>query len=207
MCYGLFMENMGRQEENLAMRRRAITLDPISPTAEAALVSALTRVGRPDDAVRRLRAVLELEPGFPLALSGQGMAYLARGRYAEAIEAFEAAPRDGSLGYAYAIAGRTADARVVLRGLEEASRTRYVSPWEPALVHAGLGEQDAALTWLERAYATRAVKLCMLKTEPRFDRLRTVPSFRALLTRLKLDGATRQPRPRRRRRHRARAGA
>jgi TolB-like protein/DNA-binding winged helix-turn-helix (wHTH) protein/Tfp pilus assembly protein PilF len=186
MWYGLFLENMGRQEENLAMRRRAIVVDPLNPAAEAALGSALSHAGRLDEAIRQLQGVLELEPGFPQAQWYLGQAYVAAGRPEEAIRTFEAMGRSGSLGHAYGVAGREAEARAILRELEETSRTQYVSPYEPALVHVSLGEHDAALAWLERAFETRAVQLCQVKSDRRLAPLRGTARFRALLTRMQL---------------------
>jgi tetratricopeptide (TPR) repeat protein len=59
MWYGRFLENMGRLEENLAMRRRAIVIDPLNPAAEVGLGSALSHAGRLDEAIRQLEGVLD----------------------------------------------------------------------------------------------------------------------------------------------------
>jgi TolB-like protein/DNA-binding winged helix-turn-helix (wHTH) protein/Flp pilus assembly protein TadD len=186
MWYGLLLENTGRQDENLAMRRRAIALNPLSPAAGAALGSALAHAGRLPEAVRQLRSVLELEPTFGQAHSFLGLAHLMSGTVNEAIAEFELVARDGSLGHAYASAGRTAEARAVLTELREASRERYVSPYEFALVLIGLGDRNGALDWLERAYDTRAVKLSIVKIDPRFKALQQEARFRALLSRMNL---------------------
>src|ERR1700694_3806638 len=46
--------------------------------------------------------------------------------------------------------GADGRARGVLGALEEISRGRYLPPYATALVHAGLGEPDAAFAWLDR---------------------------------------------------------
>ena len=46
------------------------------------------------------------------------------------------------LGQAYAMADKTADAREMLRQLEQLSQKRYVSPYHMAYVYTGLGESD-----------------------------------------------------------------
>ncbi len=186
MWYGLLLENTGRQDENVAMRRRALTLNPLSPAAGAALGSALAHAGRLPDAVRQLRSVLELEPAFGQAHSFLGLAHLMSAGVHDAIAEFELAGRDGSLGHAYASVGRTAEARSVLSELRAASAERYVSPYEFALVLAGLGDKSGALDWLERAYQTRAIKLSMVKIDPRFKPLHQETRFRALLSRMNL---------------------
>jgi len=186
MWYGLLLENTGRQDDNVAMRRRALTLNPLSPAAGAALGSALAHAGRLPGAVRQLRSVLELEPAFGQAHSFLGLVHWTSGAFTEAIAEFELAGRDGSLAHAYASAGRTAEARALLRELREASRERYVSPYEFALVLVALGDRSGALDWLERAYETRAVKLSMVKVDPRFKPLHQESRFRALLSRMNL---------------------
>ena len=52
--------------------------------------------------------------------------------------------------------------------------------------YVGAGDRDAALTWLEKAYAERAQALTFLKIDPLFDPVRTEPRFAALLARIGL---------------------
>ena len=111
----------GGEPRDAPARSRAHSL---SPAAGVGLASALRCTGRHDEAIRQLQMVLELQPAFPQALWQLGMVHLAERRYADAIRAFEAVTRDGSLGYAYAVAGRKAEARAVLLrsrgGIEDA---------------------------------------------------------------------------------------
>ena len=44
----------------------------------------------------------------------------------------------------------------------------------------GLGKNDVAMDWLEKAYADRSNGLVFLKVEPELDPLRQNPRFRAL---------------------------
>ncbi len=53
-----------------------------------------------------------------------------------------------------------------------------------ALLHVGLGEQDQALTSLERAYQERSTVLAYLRIDPRLAPLRSLPRFQALVKRL-----------------------
>ena len=91
------------------------------------------------------------------------------------------------LGQAYALAGKTDEARDVLRRLEEMSRQRYVSPYHMAYVYTGLGEYDRAMDWLERAYEERAGAMFGIKGSFLFTPLRSHPRFRALLRKMNLD--------------------
>ena len=55
-----------------------------------------------------------------------------------------------------------------------------------AVVHAGLGEHERALDWLERAYGSKQMHTPFMAVEPRFRRLRGAPRFDALVRRLGL---------------------
>ena len=90
------------------------------------------------------------------------------------------------LGQAYAIAGRTRDARRVLRQLEGMARDRYVPPYHLAYVYTGLGEHDRAMDCLEQAFEERAGGIYGVKGSFLFENLRSHPRFRALLAKIRL---------------------
>jgi serine/threonine-protein kinase len=75
------------------------------------------------------------------------------------------------------------EAREVLNTLEAVSRERYVPPYATALVHAGLGEQDQALDWLDRAYDAHDVHLVLLPIDPKWDAFRLNTRFLSLIKR------------------------
>jgi tetratricopeptide (TPR) repeat protein len=89
------------------------------------------------------------------------------------------------LGCAYARIGDTAKAHKIIDQLAELSRTKYVSPYDIAIIYTGLGEKDLALEWLEKAYEERAVRLLELP-DPAFDTLRSDPRFQDLVKRIGL---------------------
>ena len=93
-----------------------------------------------------------------------------------------------ALGHAYAMAGERAKAEQILRALLERARTGYVSPFDIATLHAGLGDRSQTLDWLERAFEGRAPYLVYLNVDPRFDAFRDDPRFRALVRRIGLPG-------------------
>ncbi len=75
---------------------------------------------------------------------------------------------------------------MILNQLNALSKQRYVSPYDTALIHAGLRDKDRAFAWLERAYEERSVWLIFLKVEPSLDPLRSDPRFNDLLRRIGL---------------------
>jgi hypothetical protein len=66
----------------------------------------------------------------------------------------------------------------------EQSKKQYVSPFYVAIVYAGLGENEQALDWLEKAYKDRSNAIVFAKVDPQLDTLRSSPRFQSLLHRL-----------------------
>jgi len=86
-------------------------------------------------------------------------------------------------GYILATLGRTVEAREALHALSALARERYVPPYSFALVHAGLGDRDAAFDWLNRAFDARDVNLIFFTVDPKWDSFRADERFTALLER------------------------
>jgi hypothetical protein len=62
----------------------------------------------------------------------------------------------------------------------------YVSPGELAVLYAGLGDKEAALSSLEKAYAAHDLQMQFLKIDPHFDSLRSDPRFQDLMRKVGL---------------------
>ena len=141
--------------------------------------------------------LLELQPEYALAHANFGWAHMARGAVDEGVAAVEKAsalaPGNtmllGQLGHAYAVAGRTDQARDVLVRLNDFAATRYVSPYHLAYVYSGLGERDAAIDCLERAFDERAGGIYGMNGSFLFTGLRSHPRFKALLRKMNLEPA------------------
>jgi TolB-like protein/Flp pilus assembly protein TadD len=192
-----YLKAMGRFDEALREMRRALELDPVSLSINTGLGHVLYLSRQYDRAIEQYRAALALDPSFVQAHLWFGRPFLEKGMFDEAIAELRLAVElsNGStislavLGHAYASAGRAAEARELLRKLEERAKTTYLPSYWIALIYTGLSENAAALTWLERAADERSSWLVWIKVEPRFDRLRSDPQFEALLRRLGLAAA------------------
>src|SRR5437899_2161813 len=111
-------------------------------------------------AARTAARVIEFDPRAPRGHSTLGWAKLKMGQHAEGLAELEQAvaldPGNtlflAQLGQAFAEVGRVADARAVLRQLQQMTTQRDVSPYHLAYVYVGLGDQEAALDALERAF-------------------------------------------------------
>jgi DNA-binding winged helix-turn-helix (wHTH) protein/tetratricopeptide (TPR) repeat protein len=180
--YASFLNAMGRRDEAIKEGLRAEMLDPLTPVIAANLDSMLG-LERPGPSLERGHKILEMDPNFWLAHWSLGETLRATGRHSEAVEEYERATELGGrsafllsrLGTAYAVTGRTADARAVLRELDALALQHYVSPFTRVPILAALGEHDEAFAWLERAFDERStqlpflsVSLSALKSDPRF---------------------------------------
>jgi hypothetical protein len=71
-------------------------------------------------------------------------------------------------------------------GSFELSCHRYVTPPAVASVYMGLGDNDRAFAWLEKAYQERSNYLAYLNVFPGVDSLRADPRFQDLVRRIGL---------------------
>ena len=146
------------------------------------------------EAIEQFRKTIDMDPNFPLAHSSLGRAYVAKGMYREAIAEYEkySALTGGSsralaaLGNARARLGDRREALRVLEQLRAISKERYVPSHHFADVYIGLGDNDQAFAWLEKAYEERSSYLTYLKVDPAFDPLRSDPRFADLVRRVGL---------------------
>ena len=63
------------------------------------------------------------------------------------------------LGRAYALAGEKTKALAILDSLEAQTLQRYVSPFDFAVVYAGLSDRTPAFPWLEEACHQRVFRI------------------------------------------------
>jgi TolB-like protein/DNA-binding SARP family transcriptional activator/Tfp pilus assembly protein PilF len=191
--HATYLAYQERFDEALLELRHAERLDPHSAAIQTAGGTILYYAGRYDGAIDRARTALVMEPRFwPAHLQLAG-ALAQQGRYADALAEVELAKRysqgqalpDALRGYVLAVSGRDAEAREVIRSLqEERGGVPYVSPAYVAAVYAGLGETDAAFGWLERALQARDDWVVYVAVEPVFASLRSDLRFVPLARRL-----------------------
>ncbi len=189
--YSECLAGMERLDEAMTEAKRALDLDPLSLMVKARVgwISYLAR--RYEAAIELERRTLEMDPNCTSAHYYLGVAYEQEARYQEAIEEFQTAlslsgcPITlGALGHAYAVSGESTRALKVLDRLKRLSKQRYVSPYSRALIYAGLGHNDHAFAWLQKAAVERGQGghgLTNLKVDPRLDSLRSDPRFRRLV--------------------------
>ena len=83
----------------------------------------------------------------------------------------------GHMGYCYARSGRREEALREIGILNTRSESSYVSPMSFAAIYSGLGEEDEALRYLDRAVEVRDTSLHLRLLSTEFDKLRDHPRF------------------------------
>lgn len=188
---GIVLGHAGhRQQEAREAMERARAIDPLQAMHHAlsAQVAFLGRDFRAALEFARQAAVVLTD--FWIAHLQMAQAYEQLGEYAPALEALTRGGVGGEnskvislRGYVLARMGRTDEAREVLRTIEKLARERYMPACAIAMVHTGLGELDAAFTWLDRAVEEHDVHLASLPADAKWDRLRTDARFAGILRR------------------------
>jgi serine/threonine-protein kinase len=185
---------LGRLDEAKEHLRLAQQLDPLSLITRCSLGLLHISQRDYDCAIDCFRRALDLDPRFYKALMGLGRAHIAKGLYEEGISCFKEARSlsgnilyvAGALGHAYALAGERELAHRHLEELLRLSGNRYVPATSIAIIYLGLGQIDAAMDWLDKAYEEHAGPLIWLGVHPIYDPLRGVPRFQAMVERIGL---------------------
>lgn len=195
--YAWYLSVFGTEAEAIAEMRRGVELDPLSPLYNAWLGGLYWEYGRFDEAIVQARKSMDLQPDFPVALYVLGLALADKGQHAEAIAAhrkgMEKYPNRSftwTLARTYAVAGKTEDARRILRTLESGRPIEAMHPWFIAAAYGALGDYEKAMQWLEKAYETRSLFLPNLRRDRSagldLRPLRNHPRFNSLLRRVNL---------------------
>jgi serine/threonine protein kinase/Flp pilus assembly protein TadD len=193
--YGYFLLVNGRFNEALEELRKARELDPLSSSIATQTIFPLYEGRRYAKAITAAGELLKLDPGLWNVHMVLGQALLKQGDIRTGISEMEEARRLdentitlGWLGYAYAMGGRTGDARKILDLMKNRPGVNYTAPYTLAVLYTGLGERDLAISTLTRGIEERSEDMVFLKVEPALDPLRSDPRFKDLLRRMGFPG-------------------
>lgn len=183
--YSLYLIAMGRVQDSFAQIQKARELDPLSISINFSLGWRLYMARQYDRAIAQLQSTLEMDPTYELPHLVAGQAYGQKGNYSLAIPELEKAVELShrtplmlsALAHTYARSGNRKAAEALLTELQTKSKIEYVSPYYFAVVYVGLGKNEQAIDWIEKAFADRSNGLVFLRMEPELDPLRSNPRF------------------------------
>jgi TolB-like protein/Tfp pilus assembly protein PilF len=178
----------GNYDDALVAADRATQHNPAS-NAAINIAVAFRDARQYDRAIAILRKAIEADPRGARTHFQLAMTYLSMGNMEDAIGELELAvnrvPNNARflayLGWAYAKSGRPAEARRILADLEARAHAQYVSAFGPAMIHDALGEKQAALAGIERAYEDHAVEIATIRSYPPFETLKGEPRFEEIV--------------------------
>ncbi|HEV2884627.1 MAG TPA: protein kinase [Pyrinomonadaceae bacterium] len=199
--YASYLMQMGKFGPAKEAIEKAHQLDPLSPIINSNQGLYAYYEHRYDDAIEYCNKTLEMVPDFWVAHHYRGLAYTMKGQHDQAIAELRQlidSPGGGplkegavendpevaaSLAFAYAGAGKRAEAQAILARLKSLSAKRYVSPRYLAIVYTGLHDNAEAINQLNKAYESKHPGLVLIRIDPLFDRLRSDPGFIQLVKR------------------------
>jgi serine/threonine protein kinase/tetratricopeptide (TPR) repeat protein len=196
--YAEYLMTMGKHTEVMARMKKGQELDPLSLIINVAVGWAFYNDRRYDEAIDQLRRTIELDPNYPVTYWILGLVLRKTGNYKEAIAEGERAVKlsggsplmRAALAHSCGAAGRTKEAFEMLEDLTELAKQKYVAPYFLAGIHIGLGENDRAIDYLEKAYKEHSHWLIYLHLDPNMDGLRDDSGFQDLLRRVGLPATT-----------------
>jgi len=192
--YSHLLISLWRLDESLDASRRALELNPVDPEMEAHMAFHYLCAGQYDDALDHCRRGLEIDEGFHELHWFIGETLNSMERYGDALEPLKKSIHLGggtaaewaALARAQAGIGRREEAQEILNRLEVPSEGRPPASFSVAVVHAGLGNLDSAVRWVEKAVDERSSWVPYLGVWPGLKNLRRIPLCRDLLRRLGL---------------------
>ncbi len=193
LAYGIQLACRGAQNAAVAEVERALEADPASLFPNFVLGWMYGVCRRFDEAIAQHTLVSRLATDYGLPHLGLGMAHAGKGQFNDAIAHLTNATHmkcgsllHGQMGYCYGMAGRRDEAQREIGILKARSESKYVSPMSFAAIYAGLGEDQEALAYLERAVEVRDTSLPVYLLSTEFDNLRNHPRFVELRGRIGL---------------------
>jgi len=191
--YAQMLVVLGRDAEAVSHIEQARCADPVSPAINSYLPCIYLALRRYDRALVEAQRAVDLEPHAPLAHWALGRAHLFANDPERAVRTLQyavslvgaASMWTAQLSYARARAGDRAGAMQLLGDLLERGRRQHVPAYDLAIAFTGVGDRDAALDQLERAFDQREMRVINLG-DPELDALHGEPRYRRLLERLRL---------------------
>jgi TolB-like protein/Flp pilus assembly protein TadD len=193
---GIALSHLGSDIQAAAAMRRSVALDPLFAMHRALSAMVAFQAGAFAQAAAFGREATALDPGFWIGHYQLAQALEQIGKAEEALDVLSEAARvcgNSSKplmlqGYILARAGKTEAAQAPLALLRDMAADRFVPPYSTALIHAGLGDADAAFAALENSLAVRDVNLVLLPRDPKWKALPADPRFDDIVRRCGFTG-------------------
>jgi tetratricopeptide (TPR) repeat protein len=192
--YAFLLASQQRLDEALVTAHTSQELDPASVSIRRALGYVYLYARRYDQARYHLTRAIAMNPTAEESYRVLGLTLTLNEQHDEAERVLREAtglPGAGTytqvtLAYALARAGKREYSETLATELETKLAHDYVSPVELATLYIGLGDNQRALDWVERAYDERRGWMAYLNVHPIVDSLRGEERFQSLVKKMGL---------------------
>jgi tetratricopeptide (TPR) repeat protein len=192
LLYGQLLEALGKLEEGLQMKLKALARDPFSAFVHLQISMSYWNQRRYDDAIDWANKALEIDPQHRHAREHLAGAYWKKGDFDRHLaENIKHAERHGvpaaalePLKQAHATGGRMGVVRLFLERAQ--SQPQAFPAMQLALFYGEAGEMDQAFQHLNRAVENHDPALVHLAVAPQWDNLHADPRFNQCLNRMGL---------------------
>ncbi|MBV9407081.1 MAG: hypothetical protein JO211_17160, partial [Acidobacteriaceae bacterium] len=192
--YGIHLARLGKYRQAATEMQRALYLDPLSLIIETDAGESRYWSGDNKSAETYTRRALELDQNFAQAHIVMGKIYEQKKQFQEALGEFRVAEKLFGRapevlcmeGHALALSGDRTQALSIAQELERTAEHQYVSGVDVGMVYCALGDRDAAMRWLDKAFERHDNGIDILRAEPLFDGCRNDLRFLHLLQSLRL---------------------
>jgi TolB-like protein/DNA-binding winged helix-turn-helix (wHTH) protein/Flp pilus assembly protein TadD len=174
----ILLDMLHRGPEAISLMRESAAANPVSVRSQRMFANVLFRARHFDEAIAQCHRALELDPNRGAAYFILGNSLAAKGRYAEAGEAFAHLPADrGRLVWLAALRGDREQARRLLAEKKLPADSVYL-----AAARYLLGDREAALAEIDRLTNQEwQIRTYFLNCEMVYDPMRGDPRFVAIL--------------------------
>ena len=189
-----FLTPMRRFDEAVEQYQRALETDPLSMMVHFGLAHALYCSRRFDEAIEHAARAVDLYPDYWLVHFGMGLAQAQKGLLQQSVASLEKtvhlspsfAVAKAFLAASYRRLGNSGHAEELMQEIRQRCSEHYVSPFCFAVYEGALGESARTFEALQAALAERDPYLTRMDAEPYFQRFRSDPRYRDLLSRMNL---------------------
>ncbi|MHC4954720.1 MAG: protein kinase domain-containing protein [Planctomycetota bacterium] len=185
------LSSKGDYEGAVKSSRTAHAIEPKTLVHGNCLGHHLVWDGRRDDGLDQLRETHRSDPKFALCRIYLGRTLISGGTEEQQKEGIamlrglESLPRNpyagGDVGWALGVTGQTDAAKKELERLHALQKREHVAAVAFARVHAGLGNVDQALAYLQKSVDQRECWLPLIAAEAHFQSLKGNPEFTKIL--------------------------
>jgi tetratricopeptide (TPR) repeat protein len=187
-AHGLLRAFQGRTDEALDYIGRARELEPMTLLYGSGYANLLYYTRKYQEAIEYVRPVLASQPRFDQIRSVLIRALIETGDVKGALEQlplrYSDVPVLSDDGLAYARAGQRENALRQVERLERHRAAGYGVAYEIAIIHAALGQTDAACAALRGALEDHSPTLNWLRLDPRMESLRNLSCYTEVAQRL-----------------------